>query len=165
MARLNEAYRTDALVAEDGVLYDTLGSVGPTALTKSGIAAGFKQAAINVGAEVIYDCPAQWLAEAFSGGGGDDHHYYAEGGARTVDDEGGNKVGNRSRTNDNDNDDDASSTAAGAGARDGAPVGRSGSVVVAEAARRALDEDEERDAVFYRLETLGYRVGQGLVER
>ncbi|KAK1721654.1 trafficking protein particle complex subunit 6A [Colletotrichum lupini] len=30
---------------------------------------------------------------------------------------------------------------------------------------RKLDEDEERDAVFYRLETLGYRVGQGLVER
>jgi trafficking protein particle complex subunit 6 len=28
-----------------------------------------------------------------------------------------------------------------------------------------MDEDEERDAVFYRLETLGYRVGQGLVER
>ncbi|ROV98930.1 hypothetical protein VSDG_03657 [Cytospora chrysosperma] len=31
--------------------------------------------------------------------------------------------------------------------------------------RRVLDEEEERDAVFYRLETLGYRVGQGLVER
>lgn len=30
---------------------------------------------------------------------------------------------------------------------------------------KLLDEDEERDAVFYRLETLGYRVGQGLVER
>lgn len=28
-----------------------------------------------------------------------------------------------------------------------------------------LDEDEERDAVFFRLESLGYRVGQGLVER
>jgi len=28
-----------------------------------------------------------------------------------------------------------------------------------------IDEDEERDAVFYRLEMLGYRVGQGLVER
>ncbi|KAK7951751.1 BET3 family protein [Apiospora aurea] len=28
-----------------------------------------------------------------------------------------------------------------------------------------LDEEEERDAVFYRLETLGYRVGLGLVER
>ena len=30
---------------------------------------------------------------------------------------------------------------------------------------RTMDEDEERDAVFYRLESLGYRVGQGLVER
>lgn len=29
----------------------------------------------------------------------------------------------------------------------------------------AMDEDEERDAVFFRLERLGYRVGQGLVER
>ncbi len=28
-----------------------------------------------------------------------------------------------------------------------------------------LDEEEEREAVFYRLESLGYRVGQGLVER
>ena len=28
-----------------------------------------------------------------------------------------------------------------------------------------LDDEEERDAVFYRLEVLGYRVGQGLVER
>jgi len=28
-----------------------------------------------------------------------------------------------------------------------------------------MDEDEERDAVFFRLETQGYRVGQGLVER
>ncbi|OAA57892.1 bet3 family protein [Niveomyces insectorum RCEF 264] len=31
--------------------------------------------------------------------------------------------------------------------------------------RRLLDEDEERDAVFFRLDALGYRVGQGLVER
>ncbi|KAI4597056.1 Trafficking protein particle complex subunit 33 [Pestalotiopsis sp. 9143b] len=30
---------------------------------------------------------------------------------------------------------------------------------------KKLDEEEERDAVFYRLETLGYRVGLGLVER
>jgi len=28
-----------------------------------------------------------------------------------------------------------------------------------------LDEDEEREAVFFRLEGLGYRVGLGLVER
>lgn len=27
------------------------------------------------------------------------------------------------------------------------------------------EPDEERDAVFFRLESLGYRVGQGLVER
>lgn len=31
--------------------------------------------------------------------------------------------------------------------------------------KRVMDEEEERDAVFYRLEMLGYRVGQGLVER
>jgi len=28
-----------------------------------------------------------------------------------------------------------------------------------------IDEDEQREAAFRRLETLGYRVGQGLVER
>jgi hypothetical protein len=33
------------------------------------------------------------------------------------------------------------------------------------AATATVDEDEERDAVFFRLEMLGYRVGQGLVER
>jgi hypothetical protein len=32
-------------------------------------------------------------------------------------------------------------------------------------AGKKMDEDEERDAVFFRLEMLGYRVGQGLVER
>ena len=30
---------------------------------------------------------------------------------------------------------------------------------------KPIDEDEQRDAAFRRLETLGYRVGQGLVER
>lgn len=30
---------------------------------------------------------------------------------------------------------------------------------------RKMEEEEERDAVFFRLEMLGYRVGQGLVER
>ena len=28
-----------------------------------------------------------------------------------------------------------------------------------------MDDEEEREAVFLRLESLGYRVGQGLVER
>ncbi|KAK3692589.1 transport protein particle component [Podospora appendiculata] len=36
---------------------------------------------------------------------------------------------------------------------------------VASSGRKTMDEDEERDAVFFRLENLGYRVGQGLVER
>lgn len=30
---------------------------------------------------------------------------------------------------------------------------------------KALDEDGQKEAAFRRLETLGYRVGQGLVER
>lgn len=30
---------------------------------------------------------------------------------------------------------------------------------------KPTDEDEQREAAFRRLETLGYRVGQGLVER
>ena len=30
---------------------------------------------------------------------------------------------------------------------------------------KPVDEDEQREAAFRRLETLGYRVGQGLVER
>lgn len=51
-----------------------------------------------------------------------------------------------------------SSSAAAAAEKDVSPVG-------AAAPRAAMDEEEERDAVFYRLETLGYRVGQGLVER
>ncbi|KAI1502272.1 transport protein particle component [Biscogniauxia marginata] len=56
----------------------------------------------------------------------------------------------------------ATATAAGAGAGAGAKR-RSGSVSVRNNA--GLDEEEERDAVFFRLEALGYRVGLGLVER
>jgi len=40
-----------------------------------------------------------------------------------------------------------------------------GSVGAAAGSSRRMDDEEERDAVFYRLEMLGYRVGQGLVER
>lgn len=46
--------------------------------------------------------------------------------------------------------------------------GAKGSVVAsgsASANGKKMDEEEERDAVFYKLESLGYRVGQGLVER
>lgn len=49
----------------------------------------------------------------------------------------------------------------------GEPTARSPTVATngEEVGGRKMDEDEERDAVFYRLEMLGYRVGQGLVER
>ena len=35
----------------------------------------------------------------------------------------------------------------------------------AEVVNEKQEEEEEREAVFYRLEMLGYRVGQGLAER
>lgn len=53
--------------------------------------------------------------------------------------------------------------AAGAGAGEAGAAGNRASVV--SGTMTAMDEDEERDAVFFRLERLGYRVGQGLVER
>ncbi|KAI8966868.1 transport protein particle component [Daldinia sp. FL1419] len=43
-------------------------------------------------------------------------------------------------------------------------AGEDGAAVAGEAQGK-LDEDEERDAVFFRLDGLGYRVGLGLVER
>ncbi|KAI0166441.1 BET3 family protein [Xylariaceae sp. FL1272] len=54
-------------------------------------------------------------------------------------------------------------------ARDNASVstaaGVGGSTVGAGIRKGRMDEDEEREAVFFRLEGLGYRVGLGLVER
>ncbi|CRK31450.1 hypothetical protein BN1708_005452 [Verticillium longisporum] len=44
-------------------------------------------------------------------------------------------------------------------------TGGGGGGGTAPSAGQKMDEDEEKDAVFYRLEKLGYRVGQGLVER
>ncbi len=52
---------------------------------------------------------------------------------------------------------DGGSSVAGTGGGIGAGVNGQG--------QRKMDEEEERDAVFFRLEMLGYRVGQGLVER
>ncbi|RYO80305.1 hypothetical protein DL766_003226 [Monosporascus sp. MC13-8B] len=49
--------------------------------------------------------------------------------------------------------------------RAGSGMGAGGSRVGGGSGSRLLDEDEERDAVFFRLEALGYRVGMGLVER
>ncbi|KAI1268664.1 BET3 family protein [Xylariaceae sp. FL1019] len=57
----------------------------------------------------------------------------------------------------------------GADTRDSASVstaaGVGGSTVGAGRRKGRMDEDEEREAVFFRLEGLGYRVGLGLVER
>jgi hypothetical protein len=44
-------------------------------------------------------------------------------------------------------------------------AGTAGGTAGTTGAGSKMDDDEERDAVFYRLEGLGYRVGQGLVER
>ncbi|KAI0837805.1 putative carboxylesterase [Hypoxylon sp. FL0890] len=65
---LNKVYQIDSLPTDDGILYDTLGFTGPTALYKSGIATGIQQAVFNMAAEDTFACPAQWLAEKFSTG-------------------------------------------------------------------------------------------------
>ncbi|RWA11637.1 hypothetical protein EKO27_g3486 [Xylaria grammica] len=66
---LNGIYKIpDHLPPTNGVVFDTLGDTGPTALTQSGIATGIQQTAFNIAAETVFDCPAQWIAEAFSTG-------------------------------------------------------------------------------------------------
>jgi hypothetical protein len=60
---------TDKSLPSDGVVFDTLGFTGPTALTQSGIATGIQQTVFNIAAETVFDCPAQWIAESFSMGG------------------------------------------------------------------------------------------------
>lgn len=60
------------------------------------------------------------------------------------------------------NSNDASSTVAGGTSRgEGGPVGGTAGGGVA----ATVDEEEAREAVFHRLESLGYRVGLGVVER
>jgi hypothetical protein len=51
---------------DDGVRFDTLGYTGPTALTQSGMATGIQQTVFDIFAESTFDCPAYWMAEAFS---------------------------------------------------------------------------------------------------
>ncbi|KAI3340328.1 Alpha/Beta hydrolase protein [Ustulina deusta] len=69
VSSLNEIYKIpDELPPDNGVVFDTLGYTGPTALTQSGIATGIQQSVFNLAAETVFDCPAQWIAEAFSTG-------------------------------------------------------------------------------------------------
>lgn len=51
---------------DDGVRFDTLGDKGPDANTQSSYATGIQQTVFNIAAETNFDCPAQWLAEAYS---------------------------------------------------------------------------------------------------
>lgn len=55
---------------------------------------------------------------------------------------------------------DASSTAAAGRESGGGVAGGTGGGATA-----TIDEEESREAVFHRLESLGYRVGLGVVER
>lgn len=57
------------------------------------------------------------------------------------------------------------SVSSAAGAATAPATGTGTDMGTAASLSKRMDEDEERDAVFYRLEKLGYRVGQGLVER
>ncbi|KAI1097938.1 putative carboxylesterase [Jackrogersella minutella] len=68
VALLNSVYHIDSLPSGDGIPYDTLGFIGPTALYQSGIATGIQQGAFNMAAENTFACPAEWFAEAFSTG-------------------------------------------------------------------------------------------------
>ncbi|KAJ0426179.1 Alpha/Beta hydrolase protein [Aspergillus carlsbadensis] len=67
---LNKVYQTQwTEPTNTGIRFDTLGYVGPTALNQSEMATGLQQTAFNIFAETTFDCPAQWLAEAFSQAG------------------------------------------------------------------------------------------------
>lgn len=66
---LNTVYQiNESAPGDDAIRYDTLGDSGPTALTQSETATGIQQTVFDMSAETAFDCPAQWLAEAFSTG-------------------------------------------------------------------------------------------------
>ena len=66
---LNTIYQTkDSQPVDNGPRYDTIGTSGPTALNQSEMATGLQQTVLNIFAETTFDCPAQWLAQAFSHG-------------------------------------------------------------------------------------------------
>ncbi|KAJ1325622.1 acetylcholinesterase [Microdochium nivale] len=65
--KLATVYNVDGALAYDNhVVFDTIGDRGPSALVQSSIATGIQQAVFNIAAEATFDCPAQWLADAFN---------------------------------------------------------------------------------------------------
>ncbi|KAK9774892.1 putative Alpha/Beta hydrolase protein [Seiridium cardinale] len=66
VSSLNSIYQlATAQEGDDAVRFDTLGDSGRTALTVSEMATGLQQTVFDIAAESVFDCPAQWLAEAF----------------------------------------------------------------------------------------------------
>ncbi|KAL4905499.1 hypothetical protein BDW74DRAFT_177867 [Aspergillus multicolor] len=64
---LNRVYQTAGTSPSNTApRFDTLGDAGPTALNQSEMATGLQQTAFNIFAESSFDCPAQWLTEAYS---------------------------------------------------------------------------------------------------
>ncbi|CAD6567870.1 MAG: hypothetical protein ASARMPRED_001172 [Alectoria sarmentosa] len=75
-SRLLQIYQFDNSNTDlSAPLFDTLGNTGPTALNQSEFATGQKQRAYNLNAEVTFDCPGYWFAEAFSGSGKESWKY------------------------------------------------------------------------------------------
>lgn len=65
--QLGALYRVDeAEEGDNGVRFDTLGDSGLDANTQSSYATGIQQTVFNLAGETNFDCPAQWLAEAYS---------------------------------------------------------------------------------------------------
>ncbi|KAL4917397.1 Alpha/Beta hydrolase protein [Aspergillus aurantiobrunneus] len=67
--RLHNIYQTSASQATNNApRFDTLGDRGPTAINQSEMATGLQQTVFAIYADANFNCPAQWLAEAFSTG-------------------------------------------------------------------------------------------------
>ncbi|KIM98286.1 hypothetical protein OIDMADRAFT_167121 [Oidiodendron maius Zn] len=64
-SKLKEVYPSSGDTNPHMTNYSTLGYTGPTALTMSGWANGEQQRVNNLQAEVLFVCPAYWLAAAF----------------------------------------------------------------------------------------------------
>jgi hypothetical protein len=56
---------TNSQPTDDGPRFDTSGTWPPNAINQSEMATGLQQTVFNIFAETTFDCPAQWLAEAF----------------------------------------------------------------------------------------------------
>lgn len=63
---LNIYQYADSQPEDTAPRFDTLGDRGPTALNQSEMATGLQQTVFDIYAETSFDCPAQWLAEAFT---------------------------------------------------------------------------------------------------